>query len=244
MLFRSVSQSRYTQLSSFLYSAETTRFTINLGAAVPVAEQTKIRAMQNLLNDDWLRSNTDQVCSNALLWSLCYNTSYTKLIIGPGGSLNPYMVDPGAIGVLREDVPYTDRQEEISQKYYITKSELMSRLYNHPDRDRIVKEITVMPHQRTDSPQGVSRLITSQINPIMYGNVNLDLQSTNMYKPNVAEDTIEMTELWVFDDEINDYRVFTIADPGVVIYDRPGEQVFLKGELPFVQICPNPHYLS
>ena len=70
------------QLSSFLYSAETTRFTINLGAAVPTAEQTKIRPMQNLLNDDWLRSNTDQVCSNALLWSLCYNTSYTKLIIG------------------------------------------------------------------------------------------------------------------------------------------------------------------
>ena len=63
-----------------------------------------------------------------------------------------------------------------------------------------------------------------------------------MYKPNVAEDTVEMTELWVFDDEINDYRVFTIADPGVVIYDRPGEQVFLKGELPFVQICPNPQY--
>jgi hypothetical protein len=40
------------QLSSFLYSAETTRFTINLGAAVPVAEQTKIRAMQNLLNEN------------------------------------------------------------------------------------------------------------------------------------------------------------------------------------------------
>jgi len=34
----------------------------------------------------------------------------------------------------------------------------------------------------------------------------------------------------------------TMADPDVVIYDRTGESVFLKGELPFIQICPNPQY--
>ena len=163
------------QLSSFLYSAETTRFTINLGAAVPVAEQTKIRPMQNLLNDDWLRSNTDQVCSNALLWSLCYNTSYTKLIIGPGGSLNPYMVDPGAIGVLREDVPYTDRQEALVHTYYITKSDLYSRLYAHPKRDSILKRVSTSYHeQASDIPEGIDRIIMSQTDPSMMGNVNLD----------------------------------------------------------------------
>jgi len=228
------------QLVSFLYSAETTRFNIHMGASVNEAEHKKVPRLISALSDEWLNSNADMVFNEALTWALCYNSTFIKLAWR--NSVHPFFVEPGAIGVLREDVPYTDRQEAISQKYYITKSELMSRLYNHPDRDRIVKEITVMPHQRTDSPQGVSRLITSQINPIMYGNVNLDLQSTNMYKPNVAEGTVEMTELWVFDDEINDYRVFTIADPGVVIYDRPGEQVFLKGELPFVQICPNPQY--
>ena len=34
----------------------------------------------------------------------------------------------------------------------------------------------------------------------------------------------------------------TRADPDIIIYDRPGEQVFLKGELPFIQVCPNPLY--
>jgi hypothetical protein len=33
-----------------------------------------------------------------------------------------------------------------------------------------------------------------------------------------------------------------MADPDIFIYDRPGESVFLKGELPFVQIAPNPLY--
>lgn len=228
------------QLVSFLYSAETTRFNIHIGASVPKAEHRKIPTLINALQDEWLNSNADMVFNDALTWALCYNSTFIKLQWR--NAVHPFFVEPGCIGVLREDVSFTDRQEALVQKYYITKSELYNRLYSHPNRDDIVKRINMLKHQRTDSPQGVSRLITSQINPIMYGNVNLDLQSTNMYKPNVAEDTCEMTEVWVFDDEANDYQCITIADPGIIIYDRSGESLFMKGELPFVQICPNPQY--
>ena len=76
----------------------------------------------------------------------------------------------------------------------------------------------------------------------MYGNVNLDLSGMNRYKATVAEETVEMTELWVWNDDTNDYQVVTRAEPDIIIYDRPGESVFLKGELPFVQVCPNPQY--
>ena len=228
------------QLVSFLYSAETTRFNIHLGASAPSGEHKKVPKLIAALQDEWLNSNADMVFNDALTWALVYNSTFIKLAWR--NSVHPFFVEPGTIGVLREDICYTDRQEALVQKYYITKSELMSRLYSHPNRDDIVDKINVTRHQRTDTPQGVSRLITSQINPVMYGNVNLDLQSTNMYKPNVAEETCEMTELWVFDDEIEDYRCFTIADPGIIIYDRPGEQLFLKGELPFIQVCPNPQY--
>lgn len=228
------------QLVSFLYSAETTRFNVHLGASVNRGEHKKVPKLIAALHDEWLNSNADMVFNEALTWALCYNTTFIKLAWR--NSVHPFFVEPNCMGVLREDIPYTDRQEAITQKYYITKSELMNRLYSHPNRDDIVDKINIMRHQRTDSPQGVSRLITSQINPVMYGNVNLDLQSTNMYRANVAEETCEMTELWVYDDEIEDYRCITIADPGVIIYDRPGEQLFLRGELPFVQVCPNPQY--
>lgn len=228
------------QLVSFLYSAETTRFNVHLGASVNRGEHKKVPKLIAALHDEWLNSNADMVFNEALTWALCYNTTFIKLAWR--NSVHPFFVEPNCMGVLREDIPYTDRQEAITQKYYITKSELMNRLYSHPNRDDIVDKINIMRHQRTDSPQGVSRLITSQINPVMYGNVNLDLQSTNMYRANVAEETCEMTELWVYDDEIEDYRCITIADPGVIIYDRPGEQLFLRGELPFIQVCPNPQY--
>ena len=229
------------QLSSFLYSAETTRFSINLGASVNPMEHQKTPSLTHALNDEWLNSNADQVFSTALNWALTYNSTFIKLVVNNG--IHPYMVDPGSMGVLREDAPYTDRQEAIVQTYYITKSELYSRLYSHPKREEIIKRITTSGYKEsTDQPNGVDRILMSQSNPTIYGNVNLDLGGTNRYKAEVAEETVEMRELWVWNDETMDYQCVTIANPSVVIYDREGGSLFLKGELPFIQICPNPQY--
>lgn len=229
------------QLTSFLYSAETTRFSINTGAGVPESEQIKIPKLTAALNDEWLNSNADQVFSNALTWALVYNTTYIKLVVNNG--IHPYMIEPSAIGVLREDTPYTDRQEAIIQTYYITKSELYNRLYSHPKRDQIVKRVSTNVHSKTDDiPEGLDRIVMSQTNPTLYGTVNLDLYGMNRYKARVAEETVKMTELWAWNDETKDYQVVTMADPDIIIYDRPGASVFLRGELPFVQICPNPQY--
>jgi len=228
------------QLASFLYSAETTRFSITLGASVPVAEQNKVPVLTQALNDEWINSNADQTFSQALNWALCYNSMFIKLIYNKG--IQPYVVEPGQVGVLREDMTNTDRQEAMCQKYYITKSELYARLYKHPRRDEIVKRVTANEKSQDDMPEGVERLLMSQVNPTMYGNVNLDLGGNNRYKPKVAEDLVQMRELYIWNDEIEDYQFITLADPDVVIYDRPMESVYLRGEVPLIQICPNLQY--
>lgn len=229
------------QLSSFLYSAETTRFSIDIGASVPTMEQKRIPVLIKALHDEWQNSNADQVFSTALNWALTFNSTFIKLVVNDG--IHPYMVEPASMGVLREDAQYTDRQEAIMQTYYITKSELYARLYSHPKRDSIIKQVSSNQHpEQSAIPEGLDRIMTSQIDPTMYGNVNLDLDGINRYKARVAEDTVMMQELWVWNDDTRDYQVVTIAEPQVVIYDRPGESVFLKGELPFIQICPDPQY--
>jgi hypothetical protein len=229
------------QLTSFLYSSETTRFSINLGASVDEREQYKVPKLTQALNDEWLNSNADQVFSTALTWALVYNTTFIKLIYNKG--IQPFMIEPSSIGVLREDVPYTSRQEALVHTYYITKSELYARLYDHPKREQIVARVNASYAQQihNEVPDGLSVILSqSQVN--MVGNVNMQLGQYNKYKAKVAEDTIEMKELWLWNDEIMDYQVVTMANPSVIIYDRPGEKVFLKGELPFVQLCPNPQY--
>ena len=227
------------QLTSFLYSAETTRFSIALGASVHPAEHHKAPTLTQALNDEWLNSNADQVFSTALTWALVYNTTFIKLVYNKG--IHPYMIEPSSIGVLREDTPYTDRQEAITQTYYITKSELYARLYSHPKREQIVSRITSGTKTNdSEIPDAVNRIVMSQTNPTIYGNINLDLYGMNRYKAQVAEDTVEMTELWVWNDDTEDYQVVTMAAPDIIVYDRPGSSLFLKGECPFVQITPNP----
>lgn len=228
------------QLSSFLYSAETTRFTISLGASVNKHEQSKIPSLTGALNDDWLNSNADQVFAQALNWALCYNSTFIKLIQKNG--LHPYMVDPRCIGVYREDTPHTDRQEALIQIYYITRSELYARLYSHPQREALLARLQMGQSQENQVPDGIQRLIMSATDPTMYGNVNLNIAGMQQYKARVAEDTIKMTELWLWNDDADDYHCVTIADPNVIIYDRSGESMFLKGELPFIQLCPTPQY--
>jgi hypothetical protein len=227
------------QLVSFMYSADTTRFSISLGAAVDEQEHNKVPVLTHYLNDEWNNSNADQVFGIGLAWAFVYNCAYIKLVRRNRG-ITPYMVEPGNIGVLREDVMYTDRQEAFVHTYYITRSDLASRLYSHPKRKDLMKRITAQKYKPQEIPNGVDKIIMSAVDPTIYGNVNLDLSGTNRMKPEVAEDTIEMRELYVWNDDTNDYQVVTIAEPDVVIYDRANETMFIKGELPFIQICPNP----
>jgi hypothetical protein len=152
------------------------------------------------------------------------------------------MVEPGVFGVLREDTPYTDRQEAMVQEFYMTKSELYSRLYSHEKRDEILSRIALAEQQTKKYPEGVERLVTSAVDPTIYGNVQMNLAGNMTYSPQIAEPTVKMRELWLFDDHINDYICVTIADPDIVIYDRASRSLFLEGEQPFIQICPSPQY--
>jgi hypothetical protein len=182
------------------------------------------------------------VFSTAINWSLVYNSTFVKVIVGKQGTIHPYLIDPSSIGVLREDRPYTDRQEAIAHRYYMTKTELYTRLYNHPKRDTILKRVFEGPKPMDETPNAMNRLAFSAVQPNVTGNVNLSLESMSRYQAQVAEGVVEMVEMWVWNDETSDYQVVTMANPYVVIYDRSGESMFLKGECPFVQICPNPLY--
>lgn len=226
------------QLISFLYAADTTRFTIHLGSTAPKSEYDKIAVLNDALNDRWADSGGDLRFLQGLEWALAYSCTHMKLIWRDG--IHPYVVVPASMGVLREDIPGTDRQEAVTQEYYITKTDLYDRLYSHPRREDIVRRLVASQHAPEYIPSGVDRIIMSATEPNITGNVNLDLYGFNRMQAEVSEDTIKMTEVWVWDDADRDYRCFTIADPGIIVYDRPGREIYLRGELPFIQICPNP----
>ncbi len=225
-------------LAAFLFASETTKFSIHLTADEEEMEYTRVKVLNRAINDSWLDSNADQVVSQAIIWSLVYNSMFVKLV-GRGAEINPFPVDPGCFGVLREDVPYTDRQEALVHSFYTTKSQLEVDLENHPQKAKILADLQSAP-VTNERPDGLSRLIMSATTPNVVGNVNGNFSSQADYLPRVAEDLIKMYELWVWDNDAGDYRVVTLGENGTVIYDR--KNFFVKGEHPFIQFCPNPMY--
>ena len=200
----------------------------------------KLSKVTKAVNEAWHRGNADIVCSTALQWALVYNTMMVKVIPIKDGNISYHALEPHCFGVLREDVPYVDRQEAMYQEYYITKSELESLLAANPMKDKILQQVSgTQVSSVSDSPNAVSRIVMAASSPNMIGNAST-MQTGQSYLPQVAEPLIQMYELWLWNDEINDYQTVTMAEPGVTIYDR--KNIFVEGEVPFVQICPNPLY--
>lgn len=230
-------------LSSFLFASDTTRFSIILGAGVNAeVEHKKTSPLIRRLNDKWSDSNADIIFGQAVNWSLVYNTMLIKLI-QRGRETTPYLVDPSSFGVLREDQCQLDKQEAFVHTYYTTKSQLERDLQGHPNLKDIMNRVSVSQQDTTQMSAGVQRIITSQfagasLSQNMIGNTYAPLESSLMYRPKVGEEVIEMMELYVWNDEENDYQIVTMASGGVCIYDRAN--FFYHGEHPFIQVCPNP----
>ncbi len=236
------------KLTSFLYSQETTRFATSLGVSVSDFEFRKLAAINKAMNDEWNNSNMDIVYGMALLWSLVYGSTFIKLLWN-GKNVAPYVVDPHNFCVLREDTPMLASQEAVLHSYYITRTQLQNELKDHPRRAEILSLVIESPKSLSANISPLDRIITSASSPNVVGNLDFDLAIINRYMPKVQEPMTEMQELYVWDDEAEDYRIVTLAEPFVCVYDRAlgdkgknGKQIFVKAELPFVQVCPIPAY--
>ncbi len=235
-------------LTSYLYSQATVEFDVAV-QNVPdvITEQSELIAQR--LNTNFHDYGAADAFKHGISWSLVYNSMFMKCLWVNGG-LKPYMVEPHNLGVLREDVPDLDDQEAFAHAYTISKDELKRRVSMMPNAADIMRRVSASPQMPESAfPESVNRIIvagTSQMtSQTTQGIINIpELFNQLQYKPKTVEDVVEMYELWVWDDDKEDYRTITVAAPGVVIYGRKdvGNLIGIKGEHPFIHICPNPLY--
>jgi hypothetical protein len=241
------------QIASFMYSHETTRFTIELGESVStdtkIGETRKIPAMKYALAKEWNASNTDIVFGSSILWAFALGSMFIKAIPGNRGSILPGVVDPDDFGVLREDVMGLHNQEAFTHSYLITKSQLTNELEmgEHKRKAEILERVSGSPRLSSQADGGMwDRIVVTAVSPNIVGSLRGGMWTnlSQMVRAKVSEPLIEMHELYVYDDACDDYRLVTLAGPEEIVWDRPLERAFLKHESPFVQICPspNPHY--
>lgn len=229
--------------TSFVFAGETTKFGIDIGdTADPSIEMRKIPALKHRLNSNWHRWNTDITYGSGLEWASVYGSMLLKFVVR-GKRLVPYLVEPHNFGVLREDMGFLDDQEAFVHVYTIAKSSFDRLIADHPRQKQISESVSASLRTTThDAPAGVQRILMSTF-PMTgtgesQGRVSNIYGPTNRYRARIYEETIEMRELWVWNDDINDFQVATLDSGGTTIYDRPGKIMWMEQEHPFTAITP------
>jgi hypothetical protein len=237
------------QLSSFLYAQDTTRFSVELGANVNKQFQGWVPKLNDYVNDHFHTSNSDIIFGLGVSLGLVYGSTLIKPM-WKRNDISPGLVLPHNFGVLREDVMGISKQEAFCHWYTITPSQFRNDYGFLPRFNELMKSVAKRASGIAESQEaGLDRIIMSSQSPLGTGGgapngvgvVDWLSQVSMNYVPRVKEELIEMCELYVWDDKIRDYRIVTLADPDVPMFDRPLAGCgWLEHQVPFVQINPNP----
>lgn len=240
-------------LSSFIYSPDTLRFSLHLGTEAPHDDIAKAVPLAKEVTEQWRVSKTHLLFGMGLRWSFVYGAMLMKSM-WVTNRVRSYLVEPHQFGVLREDLIDLADQEAFTHHYTITKTQLASNLTGNPRKESILARVgKSMVDTLPPLSTGLSRLlIGSPVGGVM-GSVAIPGQMSGVesglggsgrgpsydYSPHVEADVLDMCDLYVWDDEEEDYQVVTRASPEVVIYDRPSHVMgHVKGIAPFVKITP------
>lgn len=246
------------QINSFMFSPETTRFNIDLGPSVPSEFQSYVQPMVDLLQQQWHgtpEQGMDETVKGGVEWSQVWGSTFVKLRprvwVDPNDitkrkflSIRHSITPPHNIGVLREDKYGLYNQEAYGEKYMITKSQLEDELTAHPQRQRLIayiRDMTPVTSAETQAGAGaIDRLLVTAISgDSVEGEANMIGSPLSMlYKPVIADELIEMTELYVYDSSVEDWRIVTLIGDEEPVWDRPIDKIFLPRTLPHIQICP------
>jgi len=240
----------------FVFAAEMTRYGIKPPRQYSSDRTVIAQAMvaSNVFGEAWHDADCAAAINTGLEWASVYDTIVVKVMKTAKGP-DLYLIHPGNFGVLREGVPYLDRQEAFVEWYRMGVSELERSLAYHPDGKDLFRRIAsqattgapLAPAQALTSAQG--RLQFSSISPTMVGTAGIGFPIGP--EPMEDEPTVDCAELWVWDDELGDhdethdpprrkgnYRVVDMhVGTDLVMWDREAPQDW-KESHPYVFLTP------
>lgn len=242
-------------LASFIYAPDSTKFSLKLGTLATDDDVHKSVPLAHELTEQWRLSKAHILLDLGLRWSLTFGCMMMK-VQWLKKHVRCYLVEPHQFGVLREDIMDLRDQEAFTHHYTMTKTQLMSQMEGHPKK----KEVESKAGQGAGDNQipghfgeGLSRLLIGGPITGISGSLASGTGMTSVeggvgsagrgpaydWTPKVDAELIDMCDLYVWDDQIEEYRLITQCSPGVTIYDRPASDVsHIKGEPPFGVIRP------
>jgi len=256
--------------ASYLFSPSDVRFKIEFdGADEPEWAPKATKAGHKLttaLSAGGCELAVSQAVETALVEKSCFIKLGCKMAPVQGmekpnfSRFQPSIVRQPFIGVQREDVTDLDDQDAFVHFYYLTPRQFQRLIYNHPERDSIVAKAMgsainrkaagelgedgyfyelvlggaaggASPLSTSSTPTGARGAIPNLLNPL----------PSPQLSANVAVDLIRVCELWVWNDEQDDWTTIRYVEPDIILEGAKRHRNLsdIPGHHPFVKICPN-----
>jgi hypothetical protein len=253
-------------LASLMYSPVSLRFNISDPDVPSLIQETKGRAAATRMRSMYRQSNTDTLLSTAVWWALVQGKTFVKQTF-KRKMLASDLIQPQAMGVLNEAHGALDEDmEAFCHSMLITPYQFTRAIWNNPRRDTLVRHArSYMREQKSDmagTDRSAMQVIVGGLYPFQPAgtgqNVNRGIVDwmgggAPVIDPKVAEGMLRLDELWVWDDEREDWATFQIIGDKMLIFgdtfianklawniETKTEAKSLKGVHPFREFCANP----
>lgn len=251
---------------SLLYSPISLRFNIAEYGTPTALDNAKFRVAASHLHSQVRSSCLDTMISAAVEWALVKGKTFIKELWGPTG-LEPHLVQPEMMGVLQENRQKLDsNMEAFVHSTYITPYQFRRLIYNHPKREMLEKKAKrYMRAPKGDDPSdegAMKQVIIGGLYPFQAagaapsnakrGIVEWMQGPSPEIAPNLVQSLLRLDELWVWDDEQDDWSTFQQIGDDMLIMGEDfvtnalaynpisgKKDKRLEGLHPFAEFCAN-----
>jgi hypothetical protein len=243
--------SHVDRTASFLFSPADVRFMIEYDITMDRAYLERADVASRFLSREFHRSGSDLQFAAALEVSLIKGSSFMKMNWGHDG-LDANIVHPESFGVLREDISSLDKQEAFVHTIFLTPGQFRRNIAEHPDREAIYEKVKRFASSRKGKSEMdgsfMQQIVMGGISPIGTsgsstgrGSVAAQAIPQPMMDPSVRQKLIKMDELWVWDDDRDDWTTIQLVDPNIIIEGKYKRRNLsgVRGEQPFTKVCAN-----
>lgn len=262
------------KLSSWLFSPVELRFGLESEGQPSAMDIAMARRGSIALNSRMRRSKVATAAAQANTWALVKGSCCLKLLWDDGKSaFEPYVVQPEMMGVLREDINELDRQEAFVHSTFYTPDKFREKIKHYPNADKLLKAVEkfMEPDREGASTPDAGSAMREIVAPGLYpygaagsnqggrGVVNWLAGPMPTLDPRVRAQLIRYDELWVNDDQRNDWTTISLVGDVVIDGedrhrnlladpfdpDNPAKRLPsndenpLAGHQPFITISPN-----
>ncbi len=238
-------------LASSLFSPVDPHYAITFDRSETEETRSMGEAAATYLSRDFQRHGVDETFADCVNWGLVEASCFVKLLWDRGG-FDPYLVGQTFMAVYNEATTDLDRQDAFVHTSFVTPASFERAIKGHPEEREILRQVSRMSPvdmSDTDGSSGLRRLLIGGTIPINLtppqtsvpaGWVQWIRGPSAVMAPGTLASLIQVDELWVIDNEREDYTTFQmIGDICIEGKLQRRNLSSIKGRHPFIQVTPN-----